>query len=559
MSGLARAVDYHVDPVLGSMSNPGTASRPWSTLEAVFAANRTFAPGDRILLRSGYHGSPVVRGNHSANVTIMPDGGAVPRLRLLDIASASRWVITGLDICPEHAGAGQYLTTGAMLNIQATASRITIDNCRFRGALNNAGWTVEQWNSRVARGAMIKGTYSVLTNNLIETCSHGLAISHEADFSVVSGNVVRGFTHDGMNGHADDCLFENNLVTGCMAHTSTTQHDDLFQSTSRGATGLPGEGTVYRVTLRGNRFICYTDPADPLQQSSQGISGFDGMYEGWVIENNVVVSNHANGIVLNGAINCRIVNNTVARYPGASGGANPWIQIHPHKNGTAASGNIMRNNFAPGSIRYGSGGGVLDHNLQTTSYSTHFTNYPALDFTLKSTSSAVGGGSTSSAPTIDILGRPRSVAYDIGAYEFIATAAMSPYQQWLVANGLPSDGSGSGAKTASPLGDGVSNEMKFALGLSLATRGYGGRVAHGTTTVSGSRYLTLTYVRPEPAPSGVGYAVQTGSNLAGWSATDTVQVSSTVAGGLRTTVVRDSRPMGAVNPKRFIRLEATVP
>lgn len=542
------------------MSNPGTASRPWSTLEAVFAANRTFAPGDRILLRSGYHGSPVVRGSHSDNVTIMPDGAAVPRLRLLDIASASRWVIRGLDVCPEHAGAGQYLTSGALLNIQATASRITIENCRFRGALGTAGWNATEWDARVTRGALVRGTYTVLRNNLIEASSHGLAISHEADFSQVIGNTVRDFTHDGMNGHADDCLFENNLVTGCyLDQAANGNHDDLFQSTSRGPTGTAGGGTVYRVTLRGNRFICFSDPGNTLQQSSQGISGFDGMYDGWVIENNLVVTNHANGIVLNGAINCRIVNNTAARFPGVSGGANPWIQIHPHKNGTPASGNLIRNNFAPGSIRYGSGGGVIDHNLQTTAYTTHFTNYAALDFTLKSTSSAVGGGSTSGAPAIDILGRTRSVAYDIGAYEFVASAALTPYQEWLVANGLPADGSGQGARTASPLGDGVANEMKAALGLGLSTRGHGGRVSHGSTTLSGSKYLTLTYVRPEPAPSGAVYVVEVGSTPATWNATETATVSSTVAGGLRTTVVRDIRPMGAAHPRRFIRLQATLP
>ena len=541
------------------MSNAGTSTRPWSTLEAVFSANKTFAPGDRILLRSGYHGSPVVKGNNSANVTIMPDGSAVPKLRLLDVAAASRWVITGLDVCPEHAAAGSYLTSGALLNIQVAASRITIENCSFRGALNTSGWGATDWYSRVTRGALIKGAYTVLRNNLIETSSHGLAVSYEADFSQVIGNTVRHFTHDGMNGHGDDCLFENNLVTGSMVHDpAINQHDDLFQSTSK-VNGVVGAGAVYRVTLRGNRFICYTDPSSPLQQSSQGISGFDGMYDGWVIENNLVVTNHANGIVLNGAINCRMVNNTAAKYPNVSTGSSPWIQIHPHKNGTLPSGNIIRNNFAPGTIEYGSGGGVLDHNIKSSSYTTYFTNYAALDFTLKSTSPAIGAGSTSSAPTIDILGRTRSVAYDIGAYEFVSTAPLTPYQQWLVANGLPSDGTGNGAKTAAPLGDGVTNEMKFALGLSLSTRGYGGRVAHGTTTVSGSKYLTLTYIRPEPAPSGVTYAVEVGSNLASWNSTETAQVSSTVAGGLRTTVVRDTRPMGAANPKRFICLEATVP
>src|SRR5688572_7588524 len=51
----ASATTYHVDPASGQMSNPGSAAQPWSTLEAVFAANKTFAAGDVILLKSGYH------------------------------------------------------------------------------------------------------------------------------------------------------------------------------------------------------------------------------------------------------------------------------------------------------------------------------------------------------------------------------------------------------------------------------------------------------------------------------------------------------------------------
>jgi len=542
------------------MANSGSSTAPWSTLEAVFGANKTFAAGDRILLRNGYHGAPVVKGHNAGNVTIMPASGAVPKLRLLDVGAASRWVIRGLDICPEHAGAGQYLGSGAVLNIQTTASRITIDDCWIRGAFSHAGWSEANWAARVTRGVLVKGTYSVLTRNRVETISHGLAVSHEADFSVVSGNTVRDFSHDGMNGHADDCLFENNLVTGCyISSAANGNHDDLFQSTSRSAAGTAGGGTVYRVTLRGNRFICYSDPGDPLQQSSQGISGFDGMYEGWVIENNLVVSNHANGIVLNGAINCRIVNNTVAKHPAVSSGSNPWIQIHPHKDNRPASGNVIRNNYAPGAIKYGSGGGVLDHNLQSTSYTTHFINYPVLDFSLKSTSPAVGGGSTVDAPAIDILGRARSAPYDIGAFELVSAGQLTPYQQWLLANGLPTDGSGSGAKDEDPLGDGVANEMKYALGLPLATRGYGGRLSQGLITVAGSRYLSLTYTRPEPAPSGAVYSVKAGPDLGGWTEADTVQVGSSVAGGLRTTVLRDIRPVGAAHPRRFMRLEASVP
>ena len=72
----AGAATYHVNPATGSMSNAGTASQPWSTLEAVFAANKTFASGDEILLYTGYHGAPIVKGNNSGTVRIRPATGA---------------------------------------------------------------------------------------------------------------------------------------------------------------------------------------------------------------------------------------------------------------------------------------------------------------------------------------------------------------------------------------------------------------------------------------------------------------------------------------------------
>ncbi len=141
--------------------------------------------------------------------------------------------------------------------------------------------------------------------------------------------------------------------------------------------------------------------------------------------------------------------------------------------------------------------------------------------------------------------------------DLAANITLTAYQQWLKDNGLPVDGSGSGAPMATPLGDGVTNAMKYALGIAPNVQGYGGHVATGKVNESGQDYLSLTYITPEPAPLGVTYAVKTNSDLGTWSAVDTQLVSSTVNGGLRTTVVRDTHPM--TEQKRFIRLEVVVP
>jgi hypothetical protein len=57
----------------------------------------------------------------------------------------------------------------------------------------------------------------------------------------------------------------------------------------------------------------------------------------------------------------------------------------------------------------------------------------------------------------------------------------------------------------------------------------------------------------------VTYQVQTAAALGGWSGTSTVVVSDTLAGGLRTRVVRDTVPIGEGAVRRFIRLAVESP
>lgn len=143
--------------------------------------------------------------------------------------------------------------------------------------------------------------------------------------------------------------------------------------------------------------------------------------------------------------------------------------------------------------------------------------------------------------------------------DVLATVSASGYAAWLQANGLPPDGSGLGAATANPSGDGVMNGMKFALGLPVNSAGYAGRFATRPHDESGATYLSLTYVRPEPASAGISYAVKVSSDLATWSSAGTTEVSNTVSGGLRTMTVRDDESFGGPASMRFIRLEIALP
>ncbi len=110
-----------------------------------------------------------------------------------------------------------------------------------------------------------------------------------------------------------------------------------------------------------------------------------------------------------------------------------------------------------------------------------------------------------------------------------------------------------------PDADGISNLMEFALGLASDLHGYGSHLSGDVIGVGGSDHLAITYTCPEPAPSGVTYAVKVSSDLVAWTAAQTVEVGNTVDAGFRTITVRDTEAVGGANPKRFIRLEVSSP
>ncbi len=140
-----------------------------------------------------------------------------------------------------------------------------------------------------------------------------------------------------------------------------------------------------------------------------------------------------------------------------------------------------------------------------------------------------------------------------------APGTADPYHLWLKTHGLPMDGSGNGAPTATPAKDDIPNAIKYALGLTPSIPSYYGRVSSSTISEGGERSITLTYIRPDPAPAGVLYKVLVGSDLTGWNSAQTLEISSLPANNLRTITTRDTVPISAANPQRFIRLEVTLP
>jgi parallel beta-helix repeat protein len=249
----------------------------------------------------------------------------------------------------------------------------------------------------------------------------GIALGRTAHDSVVARNRITDFMSDGLRGLADDCVFEGNVVENCYAIDAN--HDDGFQSWSIDATGRVGRGVVKRVTLRGNTFISYTDPAQPFKAAMQGIGCFDGMFEDWVIENNLIVTDMWHGIALYGATNCRIVNNTIAKNPIDAAARTPWIQISPHKHGQPSTGNLVRNNLTP-TLHVPPAAATVDHNVVGGDAAALFADFAKFDFHPRASSPAVGAGSDERAPRRDLDGHARGSPVAVGALEPVAVTGV---------------------------------------------------------------------------------------------------------------------------------------
>ena len=182
-------------------------------------------------------------------------------------------------------------------------------------------------------------------------------------------------------------------------------------------------------------------------------------------------------------------------------------------------------------------------------------------------SSGTSNPDTNIVYAYDASGRIISASYPNGTYlSFVhdassnlssATSSAGAIVAWRIANGLPADGTGNGADTAILTADGIPNLAKYAFGLDPRATATGSYPTISLTMLNGNSYLTLTYVQPEPAPLDLNYVVQVSGDRVTWISgpSAAVTLSTTVANGFATVVVRDAVPINSMTSfGRYIRL-----
>lgn len=430
---------FYLDPGTGTLTGDGSINHPWPSLQEVIEAGliRTYAyadhpwdaedrlylrnpegpvhAGDTLRLLSGDHGEIELRECYNLRyLAIEAESGAQPFCSRLEIAAASGISIRGMTVRPDpgYSAAGTLIQVTSH-NWQGPAREIIIEDCYIYSVEDSTSWGLEEWNTLAWSGIGAAGDCITIRNNTLLNVNFG--ISYTGNNGVVSGNSVSNFSGDGLRGIGNDLLFENNLVQD--NYNINENHDDGFQSWSLARYDQPPRE---RVTLRGNTIINCTDPDRPFQGGLQGIGCFDGFFIDWVVENNLILVDHWHGITFLGAVNTRIVNNTVVDTRGDSPGPS-WIMVGSHKDGRPSRDCLIQNNIAHSiSLSPGAGGAkdnLLIHDLECLD--DLFTDPRNNGFQLKKNSAAVDAGSLVNAPLIDKNGtlRPRGKGVDIGAFE----------------------------------------------------------------------------------------------------------------------------------------------
>lgn len=417
------ATNYYCDPLTGSMSNIGSINSPWSSLQAVFAANKVFVSGDVIYLRTGYHGSPIVKGFNLGYVTIQPETGATPTLRKLTFQNASKWSVSGLTISPEFVAS--YINTGLhYVELQSTSSYITLQNCFIYSVFDPTGWTMTQWEA-MGNGLRCDAPNCLINNNHIKNIFHGMNINKAAVNTIVSNNLIENIGGDGIRGLANYSKYEYNTIQNFYVDHYAVQHDDAFQSWSTDDSGVVGAGVVVGIEIRGNKILSHTNPNQfsNLLSFNQGIGCFNGLFQDWIVENNLIVIEDYHGISFFAANNCKIVNNTIIENSlnlETTLNKVPYIRLDSNGLGVTSAGNVVRNNITPRIEPVSYSGNTIDTNIISNSYTSVFIDYFNFDFHLKNGSSAIGTGSTVNTPLIDLEQQPRVIPFDIGCYKYIS-------------------------------------------------------------------------------------------------------------------------------------------
>ena len=442
------------------------AGKPWATTTGPNAG--PIAPGDEILLMSGNYGNLWINIwaaeiSNSAFVTIAPAPGQKPVLTSLLVSGSNDWAFNGLKVQSLQPAAlsGNYLVEVSDGGASFPTSNIVFENMTVSSQDNAEAWSKAQWVANARGGFFARSTAGAtdtkcvsFTGSHISNVKNGAALA--ASQLIFSNNQIDHFGDDGI-----DYAASNIAITHNNLHDNLDIGDGNHEDAMQGVIGfLPAGAAVNRfqnVLIDSNQVIRQTDPELSFPTYLQGIDAFDSDWTNVTVTNNVVITSGCWGIDFSSVHNSLIANNTVVEdglfsTPGCIASVSVGDKTHQ---GASSSNTIVRNNLASQlNVDNRDSGVVADHNVAVCCLGREiswyvngaiqylsnpgtyakgniidsggpkgeFVNFNPATLTynvmLKSGARAIGAGTATGAPTVDILGVARAAPYAVGAYSY---------------------------------------------------------------------------------------------------------------------------------------------
>jgi hypothetical protein len=419
------------------------------------------APGDEILLMSGNYGDLWLNLynseiSNSAFITIEAAPGQTPILTSLFVAGTNNWVFNGLKVQSLQALArsGNALVEIKDAGAAFPTSDIVLVNMIISSQDNAESWSQAQWVASGRNGFWAQssrgGDYTKcvsFTGSHISNVRTGAALL--ASQLLFSNNQIDHFGDDGLVYATSNLAITHNNIHDNL-DIGDGNHEDAMQGVIGVATPDVPVNYFQNILIDSNLVVRQTDPELSFPTYLQGIDDFNSDWTNMTITNNVVITSACHGIAFGSIHNSLIANNTVVE-DGlvATPGCVATVSVG------AGSNTIVRNNLTSALAVDTRGSGVVaDHNVAMVSAGavitwyvngvaqflgkpgtyangniidaggakSEFVNFNPSTLTfnlmLKAGAQAIGAGTATGAPTLDIFSATRVAPYTAGAYSY---------------------------------------------------------------------------------------------------------------------------------------------
>jgi hypothetical protein len=428
------------------------------------------APGDQILLMSGNYGDVWiniynVEITNSDFITIQPAPGQSPVLTSLFLSGTNDWVFNGIKVQSLQAAArsGNALVEVKDGGAALPTSNIVFMNMTISSVDDAEAWSKSQWVANARYGfyaaSSAGGTNTTcisMVGSHISNVKTGATLA--ADHTFFSNNQIDHFGDDGI-----DYAASNLAITHNNLHDNLDIGDGNHEDAMQGVIGILPPGVAVNhfqnILIDSNLVIRQTDPELSFPTYLQGITEFNSDWSNMTITNNVVITSSCYTFVFASIHNSLIASNTAMAdglFP--SPGCQAAVVVGGTANGAPSASNVrvannLASHFAINDLNAPTV--TFDHNVALDSYQpfVHFVNgQPAysrpagtdadgnvsfataqpyasqfinwnpatlsFNLMLKSTSVAIGPGTATGVPTVDIFGFTRKAPYTVGAYSY---------------------------------------------------------------------------------------------------------------------------------------------